>query len=64
MKKYVNATDVLPKELLTEIQKYAEGTLLYIPPTKEKAWGEISGQKRYYQKRKRMLVNKFIYGTP
>lgn len=61
---YLNASDVLPKELLKEIQKYAGGTLLYVPKEEvdEKTWGEVSGQKKYYKKRNRMMINKFLYG--
>lgn len=28
---YVNADDVLPKDLIGEIQKYVDGQLIYIP---------------------------------
>ncbi|MFQ9516657.1 MAG: CD3324 family protein [Eubacterium sp.] len=61
---YLNAKDVLSEELLKEIQKYADGTLLYAPKIegKEKSWGELSGQKLYYRKRNRMIMNKFRYG--
>lgn len=61
---YLNAKDVLSEEFLKEIQKYADGTLLYVPKIegKEKSWGELSGQKLYYRKRNRMIMNKFRYG--
>lgn len=61
---YLNANDVLPKELLKEVRKYADGMLLYVPKAegKEKTWGELSGQKLYYRKRNRMILNKFKYG--
>ncbi len=29
--KYLNASDVLPDELLKELQKHAGGALLYVP---------------------------------
>lgn len=63
--KYLNAEDILPEELLKEIQKYAGGALLYVPKEESegKLWGEVSGQKKYYTKRNRMIVNKFRYGT-
>lgn len=38
--KYENAGEVLPEELLKEIQKYAAGKLLYIPKGEEKKAGE------------------------
>lgn len=50
--KYRNASHVLPDELLAEIQKYAQGELIYIPKVEEKKqWGEGSGARRYYEDR-------------
>lgn len=41
---YLNASHVLPDELLREVQKYAAGENLYIPKNEEKKkWGEGSG---------------------
>ena len=37
-------TDMLPRELLGEVAKYAGGKLLYVPTLNEKCfWGEKSG---------------------
>ena len=33
---YINAEDVLPKNLIDEIQKYIDGQLMYIPRKNEK----------------------------
>lgn len=61
--KYDNASDILPAELLKEIQKYAAGKLLYIPSGEEKrAWGETSGYREQLQKRNRMIRNKYAHG--
>ena len=39
--KYENANDVLPKDLLEQVQKIAGGRLLYIPIAGDKKlWGE------------------------
>ena len=45
--KYLNARDVLPPDILTEIQKYLCGELIYIPKRdNEKAgWGQINGTR-------------------
>jgi len=45
--KYQNAEEILPARLVAEIQKYVQGTQLYIPkPTGERVgWGERNGQK-------------------
>jgi len=49
---YLNASHVLPDELLREVQKYAAGENLYIPKNQEKKkWGEGSGARAYYRQR-------------
>ncbi|MFC4807853.1 CD3324 family protein [Paenibacillus sp. GCM10023250] len=44
---YKNGRDVLPPNLLEELQRYIQGELLYIPkPDNERAaWGEKSGSR-------------------
>ena len=56
---YKNAKNVLPKKLLTELQKYIEGELLYIPhsDTPRRAWGERSGSKEIYDLRNKEIVS-------
>ncbi|OBZ09061.1 hypothetical protein A8L34_23235 [Bacillus sp. FJAT-27264] len=62
--KYENAGDILPTELLKELQKYAAGKLLYIPSGEEKrAWGETSGYRETLQKRNLMIRNKYGHGV-
>lgn len=49
---YQNAAEVLPSELLREIQIYIQGGLLYIPDTApKKKWGSKNGAKSYYEER-------------
>ncbi len=45
--KYVKAIDILPDDLLKEVQKYIHGELVYIPKPKgiRKGWGECSGSR-------------------
>lgn len=64
-KTYVNAEQVLPSQLLEQVQRYAAGKLLYVPQTQEMArpWGEGTGQRSYYRKRNQMIRNKYAYGT-
>lgn len=58
--KYLNASDILPDELLQEIQKYAQGKALYIPSNNErKKWGEGSGARGYYERRNEEIRKKF-----
>lgn len=60
---YENAKDILPEELLKEVQKYAERKLLYVPSVEEKRfWGETSGYRDKLKKRNRMICNKYANG--
>jgi Mor family transcriptional regulator len=45
---YKNATQILPKELMDEVQKYIQGEYLYIPKAEgmKKKWGDNSGYRR------------------
>ncbi len=61
--KYEHAGNVIPEQLLKEIQKYAAGKLLYIPSGEEKrAWGEASGYREQLRRRNRMIRNKYTHG--
>jgi Mor family transcriptional regulator len=40
---YKSATNILPADLVEEIQKYIEGEYLYIPSQKRKSWGSKNG---------------------
>ncbi|MBC8060550.1 MAG: hypothetical protein H7Y18_07780 [Clostridiaceae bacterium] len=58
--KYFNASDILPDELLREVQKYAQGKALYIPKNNERRkWGEGSGARSYYEQRNEEIQKKF-----
>lgn len=55
---YKNGKDILPEELLKELQKYIQGETIYIPKTEErKAWGENNGTRTAIRER-----NLEIYG--
>ena len=57
--KYKNAADILPEELLEEVQKYASGEMIYIPKRSgKKEWGERSGARDFYTVRNREIRNK------
>ena len=58
--KYKNARDILPPELISQIQKYAAGKLLYIPKEDDSTpWGTLSGAKLALKKE----INEFIMNT-
>lgn len=61
--KYENAKDLLPPELLTQVQKYASGKLLYIPIAEEaKGWGTASGYRQKLLKRNQTIYNEYVMG--
>ena len=61
--KYENAKDILPASLLEEVQKYAEGTVIYIPKcTKTRGWGEASGYREKLKKRNSLICNRYSAG--
>ena len=60
---YENAADILPKELLKRVQKFAAGKLIYVPETiGKRSWGETSGYKQYLTERNQEIKEKFISG--
>ena len=61
--KYINAAEILPEELLKEIQTYINGCVLYIPKTSvKKGWGSVSGSRKFYQKRNQEIQFLFENG--
>ncbi|WP_105615810.1 CD3324 family protein [Vallitalea okinawensis] len=62
--KYLNASDILPDELLREVQKYADGKALYIPKNDQrKKWGEGSGARSFYEQRNEKIRAKYAANT-
>lgn len=62
--KYKNATEILPEQLLQEIQKYISGDILYIPQKGEKKqWGASSGARRFYLERNQRIKEAFKEGN-
>ena len=61
--KYVNAAEILPEELLRQLQTYIEGDVLYIPKVSEKMeWGTASGSKFFYQERNQKMQKLYKEG--
>jgi hypothetical protein len=59
--KYQNADAVFPLTLLTEIQKYVQDGMIYIPRAKEnrRQWGENTGCRKYIAERNDIMRKKF-----
>lgn len=63
--KYRNASDVLPDELIKEIQKYTSGEAIYIPSHKErKKWGSDTGARTFYSQKNGEIRKKYYEGNP
>jgi Mor family transcriptional regulator len=62
--KYIKACDILPKDLLEEIQNYAEGCIVYIPNKtgNRRAWGDMTGTKSELVKRNIQIKKDFKTG--
>lgn len=63
--KYINAKDLLPDALVKELQRYIQGTYLYVPAdqAQQRRWGEVSGYRQELQQRNRQIVEAFRNGT-
>lgn len=56
--KYINAAEILPEELLKEIQTYIDGGVLYIPKTSVKRDG---GQPVVHENFIKKEIMKYIF---
>lgn len=63
--KYLNAEDILPEQILKEIQKYVHGGVIYIPTPEErhKKWGQSSGSREYLNSRNEEIRQRFSKGA-
>ena len=62
---YKNGKDVLPEELLKELQKYIQGEIIYIPKEENsrKAWGESSGGRKLINDRNAEIYKNYKDGV-
>lgn len=61
---YKNGREILPPELLAELQNFAQGVLVYIPKkeTNRAGWGELNGARNNIRKRNREIYNLYRSG--
>lgn len=54
---YKNAKIVLPERLISEIQQYIDGEIIYIPSKEEnkQRWGHKNGARQRYQMRNSLI---------
>lgn len=64
--RYIKAEDVLPGELLAQIQQYADGVYIYIPRKQEnrRPWGNGTTYRSELQARNRAIRRERQEGTP
>lgn len=61
--KYKNAADILPDDLLKELQKHVSGELVYVPAGESrKKWGEDSGARKFYSARNEIIRQMYFNG--
>ncbi|WP_404456441.1 CD3324 family protein [Oceanobacillus kapialis] len=55
---YKNGKEVLPPNLLKEMQKYIQGELIYIPKKKSQraGWGEVNGSREIIAQRNEEIL--------
>ena len=63
--RYTNATQILPPELLAQIQEYADGTFLYIPrkDVNKRPWGTLTSTRQELVKRNFEIYVNYLNGT-
>jgi Mor family transcriptional regulator len=61
---YINATTLLPEDVIELIQDYIEGEYIYIPKkaTNKKAWGENTTTRQELADRNTRIFEKYLQG--
>ena len=62
---YIHALEILPEDLIEQIQAYADGQVIYIPKIKSKKckWGEKTDTKAYFKERNLEIYHSYKNGT-
>ncbi|MFE0556833.1 CD3324 family protein [Paenibacillus sp. NPDC058910] len=63
--KYINANEILPKELVEKLQDFVQGEYIYIPAIKDqhKNWGELSGFREEIDNRNSEIIQAYTSGN-
>lgn len=61
---YVKATEILPADMIEQIQKYVDGEVVYIPKqnNRKKSWGENTDTKRILSVRNAKIYDDYQNG--
>ena len=62
---YIKAEEILPEDLIRQIQKYADGVYIYIPrkPGPRHAWGQETDYKAELRARNDRIRSDYAAGT-
>jgi Mor family transcriptional regulator len=62
---YKNGKDVLPPNLLKQLQEYIQGEIVYIPKKEQKraGWGENNGTRIIIERRNREIFRMYQTGS-
>lgn len=63
--KYINADQILPTELVEELQKYVQAGYLYVPAKdgQHRSWGELTGYRAELVKRNGQIMEDYNKGS-
>ncbi|MDM8142440.1 CD3324 family protein [Megamonas hypermegale] len=63
--KYINANEILPKQLIKELQNYVQGGYVYVPikTDERKNWGEQSGYRLELDRRNEKIRQEYKNGV-
>lgn len=61
---YRSAAQILPADLLEQVQKYTDGEYVYIPrlPARKRPWGSVTAAKQDYDARNRAVYDEHLSG--
>jgi len=58
---YRNASEILPDELLRQLQEYVSGEIVYVPSGEtRKRWGSGTGARQFYEQRNADIRYKYF----
>lgn len=61
---YKNGRDILPDNLLSQLQEYIQGQLIYIPKKKVRAgWGQVNGTRELIDMRNSEIFGLYKRGA-
>ena len=63
---YIRAEEILPVEIIKQIQKYVDGTNIYIPRKQEnrRQWGTRTAYRDELQTRNASIYRDYLSGVP